>query len=277
MSESSGAIDGAIQKLLGIYQGLADEEKNIAPKRQVTQQKIDGLVDDLAAMGEFDESKVSAEMMAAFYVFNQQIQGRLMQGDSSAQMAMARFNQGFMEAAQAYFQKIQADPAKAQDIQRAVQSMSVETQPPKIEVGGIPAIEIAIHEPEGDYGEWAFAVVLISVDENFQAKVVDTLDYDLYVSMEITPHEGLSDEFNVPGKRIKAGVKFKPMSISYETVENGPEAILHVSGHIYKGKEHVQTLEFPEVPLAKQGSNDLDMDAIMKMMREGPGPNNRPN
>lgn len=264
----STAADAAIKKLLQTYQELADQERKQAPLREAAMQKVDQLVDDLASIGAFDASKVSTDMMAAYAVFERQIQARLQMGDMSAQMQMAKFNRDFIKELAAHFKNMQQDPARFKDFRMAFQELTRDMTPPRIQLN-TPTIDIAISEPEGNTGKWTLAVVPLIVDDKYNVKVADKLDFDLYLSAEITPHQSLTSEFNIPGKMYKAGQKVEPLIVSHETTENGPQTMVHVRGHIYKDGAYVQPLEFPPLPLEKQQPMGMDMEAIMRMLGGG--------
>lgn len=276
----STAADAAIAKLLQTYQELADQERKQAPRREAAQQKIDQLVDDIANMGTFDAAKISSEMLGAYYVFEKQIQARMQMGDMAAQMQMAKFDRGFMQQLGAHFKSMQQDPGQLMQFRQAVQDLTRDLQPPRIQQN-VPTFDVAVSEPEGNAGKWTVAIVPIVVDENFKAKIADTLDFDLYLSAEVTPHQSLKSEFNIPGKVFKAGEKVEPLVVTHETQENGPQTMVHVRGHIYKDGAYVQPLDFPPLALEKQQPGmGMDMEALMRMLggNGGPGgPGNGPN
>lgn len=271
MSDSSGAASVAVKKLLETYQNMADEEKTLAPKREAAQQKIDQLVDDLAAMTAFDESKVSNEMLAAYAIFEGKVIQRMQAGDMGAQMELSKFDQNLMQGMRDFFKNLAQDQQKQMDIQQAAQDLTKDMQPAKV-VKGEQMFEVAFDEPDDDFGKWTMSFVAVEIDDNYQAKLVDKLDYDLHVSMEITPNAGLSDTFNIPGKLFKAGEKFEPFTVTHETKENGPETFLHVKGHVYvKGAYQGDLVGFKPMPLSKQPP--MDMNAIMQQMMGGGDPN----
>ncbi len=265
--------DKAIKNLLDTYQKLADEEKAAAPKREAAQQKIEKLVDDLAAMSSYDANKVSDEMLAAFAIFRQSVMQRMSQGDPSAQMALGKFDEAMLGELNDAFKALQADQSKMQVVQQAANDLTKDMQPPKIQKG-VMMFEIAIDKPEGDIGEWTVAIVPIMIDENYQANIVEKPEFDLTLSMNVTPREsGLTEKFNIPASFTKDGDKYEPLVLTTEITEDTPTKHLHINGAIYKHGQLQQVLSFPPVALGKP-EQQMDINALMKqMMGDKPGPN----
>lgn len=266
------AAEKAINKLLNAYQKLADEEKAAGPAREAAQQKIEGLVDDLAALGSYDETKVTDEMMAAFAVFRQSAMQRMMQGDPSAQMAFAKFGDSFMEGLNNAFKAMQSDPARLQGIQQAANDLTKDLQPPKIQKGAL-MFDVAVDKPEDDIGEWTIAVVPVIIDENYQAKIVEKPEFDLTLSMNVSPRDsGLTEKFNIPASFTREGDKYEPLVLTTEVTEANPTRHLFINGSIHKDGRLQQVLSFP--PIAVGRPEKPDMNAMMQMFgKGGPGPN----
>jgi len=270
VTEISDAAAAAIDKVLKIYQELADEERKAAPRRVAAQKEIDQLIDDLASIGKFDGSKVTSEMMGAFAIFERQVAIRSRLGDPVAQMSMAKFDRDFMEGLKAHFQAIQRDPVKMMEMQQEAMRFSRALAPPKVQVN-LPTFDVAMGEPEGAYGEWTVAVVPVVVDSEYRAKLAEKLDFDLYLSIDVTPHKSLTSEFNIPGKIFRAGEKIEPMIITHETSPDTPDTMVHIRGHVYKDGAYTQPLDFPPLSLQKQGGPDMgmDMEAMMRLLMGG--------
>ncbi|PJB69769.1 MAG: hypothetical protein CO093_09665 [Alphaproteobacteria bacterium CG_4_9_14_3_um_filter_47_13] len=251
MPENKKISDQAIENILKEIQKLADKEKVNAPKRIAAQEKMENLVNVLAETEMENVSNVTADMVAAYLVFSQTIKLKAMQGDYTAEMDMARFSQKFLDNYNNYMKKIQADPQKKSEITQAAQELQKDLAPSMLPINK-PILNIAIDAPEGDYGEWHMAVVPIVIDEDFNAKVAETLNYDFYISMEITPHEGLSGKFNIPAQFTKAGDKYEPLTISTTVKPGDTPKILHVSGHQYENGRLMNDIVFPKAVLRKQ-------------------------
>ncbi|MCB9991653.1 MAG: hypothetical protein H6867_09865 [Rhodospirillales bacterium] len=269
MTQPSG-VQKAIDKLLTDYQQMADQEKAQAPLREAARQKIDSLVSDLAAVGSYDENKVSDEMLAAFAIFRQGVMQKMMAGDPSAQMEMAQFSEPFQKEIENVFAGLRQDREKGQAISDAARALTKDMQPPRIRQG-MPMIDIAVDEPEEEYGEWNFAVVAVEIDENFKARLVEKANFDLYLSAYITPSEGLTGKFNIPGHYFKAGEKLEPVTASRETKPGDQQTVLHVKGHIYQDGNYTQPLDFPAIPLQKKDPHEMDMESLLKMLQNGGG------
>ena len=233
MTSDKNAVNEAIDKLIELYQERADEEKALAPARAAMNDKIAKLVDDLAAMGPFDETGVTDEMIAAYLITEQTVMQKMMQGDMSGQMMLAKFDEGFSEGLNEYLGELQQDPQKIAGLQATLDDMQMALRPPQVQINR-PIMEVAINEPEDGHGTWTLAVVPLIIDEDYNVKVADKLDFDLSLVMKVTPPDSLSSTFNVPGVYIKEGEKFEPFSITAETSETGPLKHVMISGEIYK-------------------------------------------
>jgi len=268
------AAEAAIQKVLGEYQAMAAEEKAAAPKREAAQQKIEQLVQDVAAMEAFDATQASTEMVAAFIIYQQMLQQRAMQGDPSAQMAMAQFGDDLMNSFGAHMDTVQADPAQMQAVQQAAQDLTADMTQPTLP-SNETLFALAVDEPEEGFGEWTAAFIALKIDEDYNVTLADSLDFDLDVTLEISPTQSLSDEFNVPGKRYKAGQDFEPFVMSHETAEGDMSTQLQVRGYVYQDGQRAGEIQMPALPMFKQEPMGMDMEALMKMMggQGGPGPN----
>ncbi|GEM_PF-3228568 len=279
MTDQTVVVDTAIQKLLESYQELADGERAQVPLREAAMERVDQLVDDMIATAPFDEAKITGEMLGAYGIFEKGIMTRMQQGDLSAQMAMAKFDPAFMQGLKNMIRSLPENPDRMRELQTAIRDLSRDLRPPRVQTN-FPMFEIVMIEPKENFGRWTAAIVPVIVDDNYKAKLLEKLDFDFYLSAEITPHQSLTSEFNVPGRIYKAGQKIEPFVLTHDTVENGPQTVLHVRGHVYKNDGYAQTINFPALKLEKQDAipQGLDMAAILRAlsgggMPGGPGPN----
>ncbi len=284
MPELSAAMEAAIEKLVAHFQQMGDQErvesakreKIIAAHKEAVPKYIQSLktgISDLAKQvkkddeGQYDFSEVDPKSLAAFVSYMQQ-------PDEEFPVVMARFDSAFPKQVGQYLQSLaQADPAGIDKINEAAKELASVLPQEKIEPPQVDKdqmyMEPVVIPPEGEDGKWEMTLIPVVFDDDFNASVPETLEYDLYLTILVTPHEGLSAEFNAPGVLIKAGETFEPLVVTYEGKKN---PTIQAVGQLWKDGQLVNPMILPPMTLAPVGQNPandaaaLDADALAEFL-----------
>jgi len=215
----------------------------------------------MMALGTLDDTTVTNEMVAAFSVFvrnmNKQI---IMHISNDNQMLL---DTAFMESVKKYMQVLQGNLPKGRAIAAIAQDMMKDYGRKTLVNVGVPTFDVAVQGPEGSHGKWIAVVAPVIVDENYKAKIIDTLDFDMYFVASVTPPSDLSANFNAVTKIIRAGQKFEPFVITHETKPNVLQSILKIDAQMFRNSKFVGTMAFSPISLAKWGEPKMDMGEIL--------------
>ena len=217
MTFSQEKIDKAVDDRIVEMQSQADTEVQQLDAR-------DKIIKDIMTWDTWPKSATS-EQMGAFLAYIQETPTNA-----------ARFKEGLIESFQDVINDMQSsDPMELQMMVVAAQHFM-----PTMQVG--TNIMMFVVQPEEEGGDWMIVGAPITIDEDYKVSMPKTLDFDMQMSLFVTPRpNSVTEEFNLAAQFTKAGDPVKAYAISYSPDVDGTKSA-HLTGYISGSEGQVQPI-----------------------------------